>query len=40
MVAVDTEEFDRNGAGILFCAGVAVIQVIIETSITKDDYPA
>ena len=38
MVAVDTEEFNRNGAGILFCAGVAVIQVIIETRITKDDY--
>ena len=25
MIAVDAEEFDRNGAGIFFCTGVAVI---------------
>ncbi len=38
MIAVDTEEFDRNGAGIFFCTGVAVIQGIIETCVTEDDH--
>ena len=38
MVAVDTEEFDRKGAGILFCTGVAVIQVIIEARVTEDNH--